>query len=205
MKLYKTTFSLLLCCSLALTLLLSSCVSEQLATDISAEQMEEIVQSESEAATSDAESPVPEIPGGISEPSEPALGNMTVDNTENEEELTEMKMTVQVGESTFTATLEENAAVDALVEMMEHGSVTIQMSDYAGFEKVGALGSSLPTSNRQTTTQAGDIVLYQGNQIVLFYGSNFWSYTRLGKIDDLTGWTEALGGGDVSVTFSLGD
>ena len=205
MKLYKTTFSLLLCCSLALTLLLSSCVSEQLATDISAEQMEEIVQSESEAATSDAESPVPEIPGGISEPSEPALGNMTVDNTENEEELTEMKMTVQVGESTFTATLEENAAVDALVEMMEHGSVTIQMSDYAGFEKVGALGSSLPTSNRQTTTQAGDIVLYQGNQIVLFYGSNSWSYTRLGKIDDLTGWTEALGGGDVSVTFSLGD
>ena len=205
MKLYKTTFSLLLCCSLALTLLLSSCVSEQLATDISAEQMEEIVQSESEAATSDAESPVPEIPGGISEPSEPALGNMTVDNTENEEELTEMKMTVQVGESTFTATLEENAAVDALVEMMEHGSVTIQMSDYAGFEKVGALGSSLPTSNRQTTTQAGDIVLYQGNQIVLFYGSNSWSYTRLGKIDDLTGWTEALGGEDVSVTFSLGD
>lgn len=205
MKLYKTTFSLLLCCSLALTLLLSSCVSEQLATDISAEQMEEIVQSESEAATSDAESPVPEIPGGISEPSEPALGNMTVDNAENEEELTEMKMTVQVGESTFTATLEENAAVDALVEMMEHGSVTIQMSDYAGFEKVGALGSSLPTSNRQTTTQAGDIVLYQGNQIVLFYGSNSWSYTRLGKIDDLTGWTEALGGGDVLVTFSLGD
>ena len=205
MKLYKTTFSLLLCCSLALTLLLSSCVSEQLATDISAEQMEEIVQSESEAATSDAESPVPEIPGGISEPSEPALGNMTVDNTENEEELTEMKMTVQVGESTFTATLEKNAAVDALVEMMEHGSVTIQISDYAGFEKVGALGSSLPTSNRQTTTQAGDIVLYQGNQIVLFYGSNSWSYTRLGKIDDLTGWTEALGGGDVSVTFSLGD
>lgn len=205
MKFYKTTFSLLLCCSLALTLLLPSCVSEQLATDISAEQMEEIVQSESEATTSDAESPVPEIPCGISEPSEPALGNMTVDNTENEEELTEMKMTVQVGESTFTATLEENAAVDALVEMMEHGSVTIQMSDYAGFEKVGALGSSLPTSNRQTTTQAGDIVLYQGNQIVLFYGSNSWSYTRLGKIDDLTGWTEALGGGDVSVTFSLGD
>ena len=109
-----------------------------------------------------------------------------------------MKMTVQVGESTFTATLEENAAVDALVEMMEHGSVTIQMSDYAGFEKVGALGSSLPTSNRQTTTQAGDIVLYQGNQIVLFYGSNSWSYTRLGKIDDLTGWTEALGGGGLS-------
>ena len=126
------------------------------------------------------------------------------DNTGSEEESTEMKMTVQVGESTFTATLEDNAAVDALVEMMEHGPVTIQMSDYAGFEKVGALGTSLPTSNSQTTTQAGDIVLYQGNQIVMFYGSNSWSYTRLGTIDDLTSWTEALGSGDVSVTFSLG-
>ena len=115
-----------------------------------------------------------------------------------------MKMTVQVGESTFTATLEDNAAVDALAGMMENGPVTIRMSDYAGFEKVGALGTSLPTSNSQTTTQAGDIVLYQGNQIVLFYGSNSWSYTRLGKIDDLTGWSEALGSGDVSVTFSLG-
>ena len=116
-----------------------------------------------------------------------------------------MKMTVQIGESTFTATLEDNAAVDVLVRMMENdGSVTIRMNDYAGFEKVGSLGSSLPTSNSQTTTQAGDIVLYQGNQIVLFYGSNSWSYTRLGKIDDLTGWTEALGSGDVSVTFSLG-
>ena len=94
--------------------------------------------------------------------------------------------------------------VDALVDMMEQGPVTIQMSDYSGFEKVGPLGTSLPTSNQQTTTQAGDIVLYQGNQIVIFYGSNSWSYTRLGHIDDLSGWEEALGTGDVTVTFSLG-
>ena len=77
------------------------------------------------------------------------------------------------------------------------------MTDYSGFEKVGALGTSLPTSNSQTTTQSGDIVLYQGNQIVIFYGSNSWSYTRLGKIDDLTGWKDALGSGDVTVTFSM--
>ena len=148
--------------------------------------------------------PEPETPGGASEPPEPAPGNTAVDNTGSEEEITEMKMAVQIGESVFTATLEDNAAVDALVKMMENGPVTIQMSDYAGFEKVGALGTSLPTNNSQTTTQAGDIVLYQGNQIVLFYGFNSWSYTRLGKIDDLTGWSEALGSGDVSVTFSLG-
>lgn len=116
-----------------------------------------------------------------------------------------MNMIVQVGGSTFTASLEENAAVDALVEMMEQEPVTIQMRDYSGFEKVGSLGTSLPASNRQTTTQAGDIVLYEGNQIVMFYGSNSWSYTRLGHVDDLTGWEKALGSGDVTVTFSLED
>lgn len=112
-------------------------------------------------------------------------------------------MNVQVGSSTFTATLEENAAVDALIEMMQSSPVVIQMSDYSGFEKVGSLGTSLPASDSQTTTQAGDIVLYNGNQIVIFYGSNSWSYTRLGKIDDLSGWEEALGSGDVQVTFSI--
>ena len=125
------------------------------------------------------------------------------ENRQVEEENSKMQMKVQVGGSTFTAALEENEAVDALVDMMEQGSVTIQMSDYSGFEKVGPLGTSLPTSNQQTTTQAGDIVLYQGNQIVMFYGSNSWSYTRLGHINDLTGWEEALGSGDVTVTFSL--
>ena len=87
--------------------------------------------------------------------------------------------------------------------MMQTAPVVIQMNDYSGFEKVGSIGTSLPASNSQTTTQSGDIVLYNGNQIVIFYGSNSWSYTRLGKIDDLSGWTEALGSGDVTVTFSL--
>ena len=105
-----------------------------------------------------------------------------------------MQMNVQVGNTTFTATLEENAAAAALVDMMN-----------SGFEKVGALETDLPTCNSQTTTQAGDIVLYNGNQIVIFYGSNTWSYTRLGRIDDLAGWKEALGTGDVLVSFSIAD
>lgn len=112
-------------------------------------------------------------------------------------------MTLQIGNSTFTATLENNAAVDAFVEMMSDASVIIQMSDHSGFEKVGSLGTDLPADDSQTTTQAGDIVLYNGDQIVIFYGSNSWSYTRLGKIDDLSGWEDALGSGDVTVTFSL--
>ena len=125
------------------------------------------------------------------------------DIQDNMEENKVENMNVQVADVVFSATLEENEAVSALVEMMRESPVVIQMSDYSGFEKVGSLGTSLPTSNSQTTTQAGDIVLYNGNQIVIFYGSNSWNYTRLGYIDDLTGWEEALGRGDVTVIFSL--
>lgn len=113
------------------------------------------------------------------------------------------KMNVQVDGLTFADTLADNAAVDSFVEMMQKAPVVINMRDYSGFEKAGALGTGLPTSNSQTTTRSGDIVLYNGNQIVIFYGSNSWSYTRLGKIDDLSGWEDALGGGDVTVTFSV--
>lgn len=146
---------------------------------------------------------------GACDPGSPADEMQGSDTAENEseegeeEENMDRKVIVEVNGSRFTATLENNEAVDALVEMMREKPVTIQMSDYAGFEKVGPLGTSLPTSSRQTTTQAGDIVLYQGDQIVIFYGSNSWSYTRLGKIDDLTGWKDALGNGDVTLTFSL--
>ena len=106
-----------------------------------------------------------------------------------EEENMGRKIIVEVNGSRFTATLENNKAADALEEMVQEEPVTVQMSDYAGFEKAGSLGASLPASNRQTTTHAGDIVLS-------------WSYTRLGKIDDLTGWEEALGNGDVTLTLS---
>lgn len=126
-----------------------------------------------------------------------------VDDKNSEEENANMKMKVEVNGNIFHATLEDNTAVNALIEMMEKEPVVIRMRDYAGFEKVGALGKSLPASNRQITTKSGDIVLYQGNQIVIFYGSNSWSYTRLGRIDNLDGWEEALGSKDVTVTFSL--
>ena len=127
------------------------------------------------------------------------------DETTSEKEQTAMKMNVQVGTYTFTAALEDNDAVRELKEMMQAGPVIINMSDYSGFEKVGPLGRSLTTSNSQTTTAAGDIVLYNGNNIVMFYGSNSWSYTRIGKIDDLTDWAAALGSGDITVTFTLAE
>ena len=110
------------------------------------------------------------------------------------------KLEVVVGDAVFAATLADTTAAREFAQMLP---MTVSMSDYGGFEKVGSLGKSLTADNSQITTVAGDIVLYNGNNIVMFYGSNSWSYTRLGKIDDLTGWTSALGGGGVSVTFRL--
>ena len=135
--------------------------------------------------------------------SEPAAEDDNSENEEEKEERTEMKMNVQVGDYTFTATLEDNAAVEELLAMMKEGPVTISMNDYSGFEKVGSLGRNLTTSDEQITTAAGDIVLYNGNNIVMFYGSNSWSYTGIGKIDDLSDWKKALGSGDITAVFTL--
>lgn len=115
----------------------------------------------------------------------------------------EARLKLTIGKQTFTADLEDNDAVTKFTDMLKQQPITLQMTDYSGFEKVGALDVSLPSDNSQITTSAGDIVLYNENQIVIFYGSNTWSYTKLGHIDDLTGWEEALGSGDVTVTFSL--
>ncbi len=115
------------------------------------------------------------------------------------------KVKLTVGGKSVSATLVDNGATRELVSLLQNGSITIDMNDYGGFEKVGALPQSLPTSNSQITTSAGDIMLYQGNNMVIFYGSNSWSYTRLGKIDDeyLSGLREFLGNGSISLTLSL--
>ena len=122
---------------------------------------------------------------------------------EREESMAQNVFTVTVNGAVFQADFADTTGAQALKELLAQGSLTIEMDDYAGFEKVGALGRSLPASDVQTTTQPGDIVLYQGSRIVLFYGTNSWSYTRLGKIADLSGWEDALGSGSVSVTFAL--
>ena len=115
------------------------------------------------------------------------------------------KVRLKVGENTMTATLTDNEATRELTKLLEQGDMTIRMSDYGGFEKVGALPQSFPTSNTQITTVPGDIMLYQGNQMVIFYGSNSWSYTRLGKIDGATASNirQFLGNGDITLTLSL--
>ena len=115
------------------------------------------------------------------------------------------KVRLKVGDNTMTATLTDNEATRELTKLLEQGDLTIRMSDYGGFEKVGALPQSFPTSNTQITTVPGDIMLYQGNQMVIFYGSNSWGYTRLGKIDGATASNirQFLGNGDIILTLSL--
>jgi len=125
----------------------------------------------------------------------------TQENTE--QEVTEMK--IQIGDTTFTATLAENSSVDALKELMADGSLTLNMSDYANMEKGADLGVTLPQNNEPMNTQAGDIILYQGRTFVIYYDTNSWSLTPIGKIDnvDTEELREVLGNGDVTVTLSI--
>lgn len=114
-------------------------------------------------------------------------------------------MKITAGDTTFTATLADNSSVEALKELLAEGPMTINMSDYAGMEKVGPIGTSLPRNDEQISTGAGDIILYQGSSLVIYYDTNSWNFTRIGKIEGVSGeeLLEAFGDGDVTVTFSL--
>ena len=114
-------------------------------------------------------------------------------------------MNIQIGDYSFTATLEDNSSAEALKEYLSDGPVTLSLEDYAGMEKVGNLGTSLPRNDKQMNTSAGDIILYQGRSFVIYYGTNSWSLTRLGRIDHISAdeLKEALGIGNVEVTLSL--
>lgn len=195
MKKYIFMIILILC---AFTAVLSGCTDGSQTENTGAESTDSAPAETGAESDSGAESGA----GADKKPEAQSEENAAEEENVTEESNMDRKMIVEVNGKRFTAALEDNEAVDALLTMMQEKPITIQMTDYSGFEKVGALGTSLPTTNSQTTTQSGDIVLYQGNQIVIFYGSNSWSYTRLGKIDDLTGWEDALGSGDVTVTFS---
>ena len=125
------------------------------------------------------------------------------EGTDQDQDGEDEGMKFKIGESTVKVEWEDNASVDALAELVSTEPLTVQMSMYGGFEQVGSLGTSLPRDDVQTTTSAGDIVLYSGNQIVVFYGSNSWAYTRLGKITGLSAGElkELLGNGDVTITI----
>ena len=112
---------------------------------------------------------------------------------------------VKINNEVFDVKLENNSASQELIKELKKGNVTVNASEYGGFEKVGDLGFSLPANDENVETNLGDIVLYQGDKVSLFYGSHSWSYTKLGKIDnvDSNNLKEVLGSGDVTLEFSL--
>lgn len=145
-----------------------------------------------------------------SEPKQPEQSAQAAPETDPEEstEVNEMEtneLQIKIGENSLVAVLEDNRSAKALKELLNEKPLTIPASNYGGFEKVCELGTGLPTNDVQTTARAGDICLYSGNKIVIFYGSNSWSYTRLGKISgaDSSELERILSGTDTEITLSL--
>ncbi len=128
-----------------------------------------------------------------------------MNSTEQEFQEEETDIYIEVGKGTLTAVLENNESVRALKKLLGEDHLTISASNYGGFEKVCSLGTELPRNDSQITTNAGDICLYNGNQIVIFYGSNSWSYTRLGKISnaDKSELEKILSGDETEITLFL--
>ena len=137
------------------------------------------------------------------EQQEEQKAEQAVEQTEEENVMDELILSI--GDRNIAVEWEDNESVDALNDFAGSG-IEINMSMYGGFEQVGGLGTSLPSNDSQTTTGPGDIVLYSGNQIVIFYGSNSWSYTRLGKITGLNEkeLEDTFGNGDVTIKLTAG-
>ena len=114
-------------------------------------------------------------------------------------------LSISANGQTVTAKLADNSSVDALVELLQAGPVTVEMNDFSNFEKVGELPRSLPRNDMQISTDAGDLILYQGNRFVIYYGQNSWDFTYLGHIEGATkeGLLEMLGSGSVTVELRL--
>ena len=127
-------------------------------------------------------------------------------NTINENKVEDMgRIYIKVNNQILDVELEDNSATKELKEKLKNGDIVIEAHEYGGFEKIGDLGFLLPREDVNVTTTAGDIVLYQGNQISIFYNSNSWSYTKLGKIQNTSAneLKNILGNEDVKITFTL--
>lgn len=127
----------------------------------------------------------------------------TVSTIQTSQPKEESILKISIGEQELDAVFADNPSAEAFRQLLQQGPVTVKMTDYGGFEKVGPLGTSITTSDTRITTEPGDVILYQGNQITIYYGTNTWNFTRLAKIRDTTDLKEKLGEGRIQVTFSL--
>jgi len=145
--------------------------------------------------------PMSEVP----EPTETPVTTMITEEDEIEvEENMNKTIYAKIGDSTFTIELEDNESTEALIHLLEEGERTVSCRNYGGFEKVCDLGVSLPSDDTQMTSSPGDVFLYVGSQIVIFHGSNSWSYTKLGHVTDISDeeLRNILSGPETEITFS---
>ena len=142
------------------------------------------------------------ITNTITEAQKQETQTQSIEQTATTEETAALQMTI--GDTPVSVDWEDNESLQALKKLCSNQPLIIQMSMYGGFEQVGSIGTDLPQNDVSTTTSSGDIVLYSGNQMVVFYGSNTWAYTRLGHITDKTQaeLTELLSNGNVTITLS---
>ena len=128
------------------------------------------------------------------------------DDPDNQEEQPEEQdLILRINDEKVSVVWEDNESVEALKKLAISEPLRISMTMYGGFEQVGKIGSVLPSDDVQTTTEAGDLVLYSSNQLVVFYGSNTWAYTRLGRITDRSAseLAQLLGNGNVTISIAL--
>ena len=124
------------------------------------------------------------------------VGEDSNDKADAEQEISKMQIEIQIGDKCMVAELESNVATEELMGLLEGEELVMSASNYGGFEKVCSIGQSLARDDDQITTEPGDIMLYSGNQIVIFYDSNSWSYTPIGHIDASADELEGFLSGD---------
>ncbi len=187
--------------TVCLMCMLTACGNEK--PQVNQTETDSQIQTHTETSNMEADKADTAQDGNMAEATEITEGDEQVSESNTDVEGNVMK--IAVGNTTFTATLEDNSSAQALKELLMEGPLTINMSDYGNMEKVGPIGTSLPENNKQITTGAGDIILYQGNSLVIYYDTNSWNFTRLGKINGVTQeeLKEVLGNGDVTVTLTL--
>lgn len=189
---------------IAMLISVTACGSESNGQNLGTESVD-MTLSDSESVSEPESAPEPETEAVPEDGSEIMPESNEEIMLESQEEDLDMTMNIQIGDHVLTATLVQNSSTEALLEMLTEGPVTVNMSDYAGMEKVGSLSESLPRNDEQISTGAGDLILYQGNSFVIYYDTNAWSLTRLGKINDVTQeeLKEILGSGDVTAVLSI--
>ena len=186
--------SLCFCLLAVMTFLLTACSMQSPEANLSAVDANTESVSNNAAQSGVSKEPVPDgtdnpistdVPSAETQPEKPEPSTETDAPVEKEPAQVPTLM-LSIDGTAVTVLWEDNETVSELLTAVQNSAIVVYASRYGGFEQVGSLPQSFSRSDAQITTQPGDIVLYSGNQLVVFFGSNSWSYTRLGHIEGVS-------------------